>query len=101
VSACSFVGGLFLLLNFVFDPMFSSIADDCSEKIRGGSSGLHIGSPRSGALPSISVSPSISPVVIVAPFLRTSQNSFNFTQITRSFNAVGNGMNTFSIGNII
>jgi hypothetical protein len=81
--------------------MFSSIADDCSQEIRGGLSGSRIGSALSGALPSISVSPSISPVVIAAPFLRTSQNSFNFTQITRSFNAAGNGMNIFSIGNTI
>jgi hypothetical protein len=48
--------------------------------------------------PTINVSPSVSPVIITAPFLMSSNYSFNLLGNNNAFNTYGQGTSIINIG---
>jgi hypothetical protein len=86
--------------------MLKDITADLSETIKGGSKSFKwtkassaLGDVTRGVgSPNISVSPSVSPVIITAPFLTSSYYSFNLLGNSNSFNTSSKGVNIIDIG---
>jgi hypothetical protein len=86
--------------------MLQDITAELSETIKGGNRGLRwtksssiLGDITRGiGSPSISISPTVSPVIIAAPFLTSSYYSFNLLGNNNSFNTSGKGISIIDIG---
>jgi hypothetical protein len=86
--------------------MLQDITTELSETIKGGNKGMKwtrssniLGEITRGVgSPSVSVSPTVSPVIIAAPFLTSSYYSFNLLGNSNSFNTSGKGVSLVDIG---
>lgn len=86
--------------------MLKEIKAELAETIKGGNRGFRWSESssiladitRGVGNPSINVSPSVSPVIITAPFLRSSYYSFNLLGNSNSFNTTGKGISIINIG---